>query len=88
MAISGYRRQSHALIGLRHDRRKVIASRSLQIRRKSGSRRMALARLEDRARGRKAPMVQREVAVVIAGRGSPSETHTLGLDWDWRLMKR
>ena len=32
--------------------------------------------------------VQREVAVAIAGRGSPSETHTLGLDCDWRLTKR
>jgi hypothetical protein len=42
---------------------------------------------EGQGRGRKAPMVQREVAVVIAGRGLPSETHTLGLDWDWCLMK-
>ncbi len=32
--------------------------------------------------------VQREVAVAIAGRKSPSRTHTLGLDCDWRLMKR
>jgi hypothetical protein len=38
--------------------------------------------------GRALLWVQREVAVVIAGRGSPSETHTLGLYWDWRLMKR
>ena len=29
----------------------------------------------------------RELDVTIAGRRSPRETHTLGLDCDWRLRK-
>jgi hypothetical protein len=31
---------------------------------------------------------QRDVAVAIAGRGSPSETQTFGSACDWRLTKR
>jgi hypothetical protein len=31
--------------------------------------------------------VYRELDVTIAGRRSPRETHTLGLDCDWRLRK-
>src|SRR5262249_46548213 len=40
-------------------------------------------------RGRVAPVfVQRDVAVANAGRGSPSETHTLGSVCDCRFTKR
>jgi hypothetical protein len=43
-----------------------------------------------RDRVRVAPVreTQREVAVKLDGRGSPSETQTLGSDWDCRLTNR
>jgi hypothetical protein len=45
-----------------------------------------------RDRGRKrqwgSKTSRRDVAVAVAVRGSPSETQTLGSDWDCRLTKR
>src|SRR6185437_699654 len=32
--------------------------------------------------------IHRDVAVAITGSGLPRETHTLGSERDWRLMKR